>query len=61
MKTGDKLGPNEIVGPIGKGGMGEVHHAKDKDGRFLIPTPIDQAGTVPMTVVVNWQEMLKRK
>ena len=26
---GDKLGPYEIVAPIGAGGMGEVYKAKD--------------------------------
>ncbi len=25
------------------------------DGRFLIPTQIEQTATVPITVVVNWQ------
>jgi hypothetical protein len=30
------------------------------DGRFLIPTPVDQASTVPMTVILNWQAALRR-
>jgi hypothetical protein len=25
-----------------------------KDGRFLIPTPVEQTSRVQMTVVVNW-------
>jgi hypothetical protein len=29
LKTGDKLGPDEIVAVIGKGGMGEVWRARD--------------------------------
>jgi len=27
--AGDKLGPYEILAPIGKGGMGEVFRARD--------------------------------
>ena len=29
LKTGDRLCPNEIVSPIGEGGMGEVYKARD--------------------------------
>src|SRR5258708_12021132 len=29
LAVGDKLGPYEIVSPIGKGGMGEVYRAHD--------------------------------
>jgi eukaryotic-like serine/threonine-protein kinase len=31
-----------------------------KDGRFLIPTLVEQTASVPMTVVVNWQAGLKK-
>jgi hypothetical protein len=31
-----------------------------KDGRFLIPVPVEQAGITPINVVVNWTAGLKR-
>ena len=31
-----------------------------KDGRFLIPTLLDSAGTVSMTAIVNWRAGLKK-
>ena len=36
LVTGSKLGPYEIVGPLGAGGMGEVYRARDT--RFEKPS-----------------------
>ena len=30
------------------------------DGRFLIPTPVEQSSSVPFTVVVSWTAGLKK-
>ena len=29
LATGTRLGPYEVISPIGKGGMGEVYRARD--------------------------------
>jgi serine/threonine protein kinase len=47
LSPGDKLGPYEILSPIGAGGMGEVYRAKD--------TRLDREDAVervPSTLVV---------
>jgi hypothetical protein len=30
------------------------------EGRFLVATPMEQGTAVPMTVVLNWQALLKK-
>jgi hypothetical protein len=32
-----------------------------KDGRFLLPALVEQEVSTPMTVVLNWPQMLKTK
>jgi eukaryotic-like serine/threonine-protein kinase len=39
---------------------GSVWYDVGRDGRFLIPTPVEQTSTLPMNVVVNWTAELKR-
>jgi hypothetical protein len=37
------------------------NYAPSADGRrFLIPVPVEQETTLPMTVVLNWMAVLKR-
>jgi Tol biopolymer transport system component len=40
--------------------MADAQFDVSKDGRFLIPTEVKQAGTLPITVVVNWVAGLKK-
>jgi hypothetical protein len=30
------------------------------DGRFLIPTQVEQTGNAPITVAINWQAGLRK-
>ncbi len=66
MVVGVRSGPgnkfdNDLAKPLfdlpGGAGTFDVN----KDGRFLIPAPVGQSTSAPITVVVNWTTGLKRK
>jgi hypothetical protein len=42
------------------GGGNDAWYDVDQNGRFLMPIQLEQAATVPMTVVVNWTAALKK-
>ena len=62
IAAGARLGPYEIVAPIGAGGMGVTRTQYDvtADGRFLINVAASNAPQPPVTVVQNWTAKLSR-
>jgi len=59
LAAGSKLGPYEIVAPLGAGGMGEVYRAKDTrlDRSVAIKISIRPAA---LTAEVLYQRRMKR-
>jgi hypothetical protein len=53
LTSSARLGPYEILTPIGAGGMGEGQ-------RFPVNTNAEEAARVPITVVVHWTAELKK-
>ena len=39
---------------------GDAWFDVSKDGKFLIPVPVEQPGVAPINIVVNWQAALKK-
>jgi hypothetical protein len=60
LAPGTLLGPYEVMALIGVRLEVSGYFNVGKDGKFLIPTLVEQRATVPMTVVLNWTASLKK-
>ena len=50
MPSGSRLGPYEILSPLGAGGL----------NRLLVAVPAGQQKATPLTLVTNWASALKK-
>ena len=62
LTAGSRLGPYEIVAPLGAGGMGEIYRAKAArlERTVAIKVLPDDLLAQPITVVVGWTPETRR-
>jgi len=53
ISAGTRLGPYEVVAPLGAGGMGEVFKARDT--RLDRSVSIKVPPLIPLTLMLNWK------
>ncbi len=60
LTAGARLGPYEVVAPIGKGGMGRTYDISADVERFLMVKESASANGPEFVVALDWFEELKR-
>jgi len=65
VQAGTRLGPYEVLSPIGRGGMGDVDRARDTRlertvAVKVLPAHLSSADARPIVAVTDWTAGLPR-